>query len=382
MTTPLFPYPNPDPLQRLNVYDSLMINAERWLFAHNYHRRRQNIYYQALYQPGIVCGLGVKAIAPPREAPRQFQDGRWLEIQPGIAIDIEGNPIIVDADTDRSYRIAAPAPTTGNLTVYVVVSYVEPEILEQSKTEDRIKERFRFDQKTHPPAANEIELCRIHLQPGNVQLEPPVDPLAPHVNQIDLRYRVQAQHRPQAWLQIGLVGNQPNRVHKNLTALLQSTHALYPTLQGTLDPDPIAYDHPEQLANSDLFYLTGQQLLSPEPKMLNALNQHLNTGGSILVEVENDADCLKLMDALNLKSLQPQHWLKTEPFLFARLPETGQQPIQLYNAGGIVLVSGGLSSIWGAEVDLPRETIRSAQELGINILHFAWKRRHFNRLLQ
>jgi hypothetical protein len=44
---------------------------------------------------------------------------------------------------------------------------------------------------------------------------------------------------------------------------------------------------------------------------------------------------------------------------------------------------GDLSSAWGLDPDLSlsRADIRTAQELGINILHFAWKRRSMMQLL-
>ena len=51
--------------------------------------------------------------------------------------------------------------------------------------------------------------------------------------------------------------------------------------------------------------------------------------------------------------------------------------------GGIVIIIGNLSSVWefNPELALPRETIRNAQEMTINILHFAWRRRQMTQLL-
>jgi hypothetical protein len=48
------------------------------------------------------------------------------------------------------------------------------------------------------------------------------------------------------------------------------------------------------------------------------------------------------------------------------------------------LIMGELSAAWGLdeELSLPRSDIRTAQELGINILHFAWHRRQLTQLLQ
>ena len=59
-------------------------------------------HYQSLHQPGIVCGLGVSVIPAPADLPAQYRDGRWLQIQSGIAIDLVGNPIIVPQPIDFS----------------------------------------------------------------------------------------------------------------------------------------------------------------------------------------------------------------------------------------------------------------------------------------
>jgi hypothetical protein len=54
------------------------------------------------------------------------------------------------------------------------------------------------------------------------------------------------------------------------------------------------------------------------------------------------------------------------------------------NCEGIIVVIGNLSSAWGlnGNLSLSRETIRSAQEMGMNILHFAWRRRELTQLVK
>jgi hypothetical protein len=62
----------------------------------------------------------------------------------------------------------------------------------------------------------------------------------------------------------------------------------------------------------------------------------------------------------------------------------GEEPIQLLVGGGIILIVGDLSAGWGIDElrSLPRETIRTAQEMGINLLHYAWRRRQMLQLQQ
>jgi hypothetical protein len=85
-----------------------------------------------------------------------------------------------------------------------------------------------------------------------------------------------------------------------------------------------------------------------------------------------------------LDRLPRSHPLRTQPFLFAALPTINEQPIQLLTGGGIIVIIGNLSIAWGLDetLSIPRETIRTAQEMGINILHFAWRRRQLMQAMQ
>jgi hypothetical protein len=71
------------------------------------------------------------------------------------------------------------------------------------------------------------------------------------------------------------------------------------------------------------------------------------------------------------------HPLRTQPFLFSELPAIDQNPISVMVGGGIIIVIGNLLSACGLDspYSVSRETIRTAQEMGINILHYAWRRR-------
>ena len=82
-----FPPPSIQPFDRFQAADGLLINAERWSKAHNYHRKRQNTHYQCLNQPGIVCGLGVRDITPPSKVQAKNREGRRVQIQPDNAIE-------------------------------------------------------------------------------------------------------------------------------------------------------------------------------------------------------------------------------------------------------------------------------------------------------
>lgn len=379
------------PLERLHVYDSLMITAQRWAIAHDYHRHRQNIHYQALHQPGIVCGLGVVLIKPPESTRSEFKDQRWIEVQPGIAIDVEGNVIVVDETVDRTYRIAVKPPTTGTVTVYIVVSYVEPVPFDPQHPEI-LREQFRFDQKNHPPEDHEIELCRIEMGSNFVRLETPTDVLFPQRNQLNLTCRQPAQLKPLATVSVAAVRShaaeepwQP--VQTSLACLAQAATALHPRLQAVAAPEILPIAAP-LLKSYDLLHSSISHLSDLTYLEQNILHTHVQQGGTIFIEMpfENGmvddihrwvTDDTFQVALVSWQDLSFDHPLRSQPFLFAAPPAVDQQPIQIWCGGGVILVIGELSTTWAPDQDLQRSRhdLRTAHEFGVNLLNYAQRRR-------
>jgi hypothetical protein len=392
MTHP-FPPPPIQPFQRLQAADGLLINAERWRTAHDYHRQRQNTHYQCLNQPGIVCGLGVRPIAAPSNVEAKYRDGRWVQIQPGIAIDLSGNLIVVP--TSFNFPIDLEVVTSEPIMVYLIVKYVDPEDLRRTQQRDVIQELYRFDQINFTPDTSEIEICRILLQPGQNEITQPIDAFFPGYQNIDLRYRRQAQARPQAIVRMAQVNHGDSEYARNffnLSYLLQAVEPLYPYLRGSEEPGQVGFG--DNILEYDLLYLTGQAALSLNSLEFESLKNYLNKGGVLFVDAPTDANALidstqALAEQLEhplrpLEELRRGHPLRTRPFLFAALPIVNQRPISLLFGGGIILAIGDLASAWGLdrEFTLPRIVIRTAQELGVNIVSYAWKRRQLIGLQQ
>ena len=463
MPQPCLP-PSIEPFQRLQVNDGLLLTAQLWRQAHDYHRQRQNTHYQSLNQPGIVWGLGVCVIAPPMDVAEKYRDRRWLEIQPGLAIDAFGNPIVVPQPI--AFRFASPLPLEGILTAYVTVRYVDPDHLQGQGDRRFVQETFRIDETIVTPPVGDIELCRIRLQAGQeAQLSRSGDVLSPGVNQLDLRHRQQAQASPLTTVRVAQLASQAksgmlqhSATAANLAYLLQSLDVLYPAMQGSaLEPvslqphssittdlpatDLPATDLPatDRFA-SDLLHLSYEQLLHLTEPEKDTLQQYLATGAIVLVEASAQeahikelsqvqqqlqttiaallsnsavtetrrdleaelaavtADITQQVTAIAtpvsqlaqrlgiepaaIELLARNHPLRTQPFLFAQLPIVEGCPLHLFHWGGLVLAIGTLSSAWGIDetLSLSRETIRTAQEMGINLLHFAWKRRQLTQL--
>ena len=383
------PFPNPTiaPMERQQVRDGLLLTAERWQRAHDYQRKRQNLHYQSINQPGIVCGLGVQVIPAPEEVAAQYRDNRWVQIQPGIAIDVEGNPIIVPHPIN--FRIATELKDSEPVTVYLVAQYRDPDQLGGSPDREVVQETFRIDERSRLPDRSDVELCRVLLRSSQQELlRTPVDVFFPGYGELDLRYRRQAQARPEGLIQIAQVNTDDgdcSRNFFNLTYLMRAVEDIYPSLKGAETVKRVNWDgdiHPYEL-----LYLTGQQSLSLNNHQFSMLSSYLKSGGTLLVDAPTQStELIQSVQLLAqhlqtpLKSLQESrrdHPLRIKPFLFSALPMMDGTRIQLLSGGGIILAIGNLGELWGLDEELQRSRteIRTAQELGINILHFAWKRK-------
>ena len=288
-----FPYPEIQSFERLQVSDGLMINSERWRLAHEYHQHRQNVQYQSLFLPGIICGLGVAPIAAPEDLPAKFRDGRWVQIQPGIAIDLQGNFIIVPTPLD--FRISTIAYDNEIETIYLVLSYVDPAKLRRASANEVLVETFRVNEKTDLPLDTDIEICRMTIEEGLLTVQKPVDVFAPSQSQLDMRYRLQAQLRPQNSIRIACFYNQKNQNQKNQQIAIaehfhflgQSLPSLAPNLSliepiGNLDLNAeLTLNH---LRDYHLVCLTHAQALSINESTQLALREYTAIGGMIVIE--------------------------------------------------------------------------------------------------
>lgn len=444
------PTPPVQPLQRLRVTDGLLINAERWRLAYDYHRQRQSLYYQSLHQSGIVCGLGIHPIAPPEKIAQAYQDQRWLRVQPGMAIDDQGNCIVVPEPIDFRLASRVEQPTS----VYLVLQYVDPEQLQQAEDNPVLTEVFRIDEKTHPPGPGEVEICRLVLD-ADAQLQLPVDPFFPQINQVDLRYRLQPRSRPQAVLQVAHVSlsspsPQLQQSAVNFQAFLRSIEVLYPNLLAVSAPDPIELvdQNPATvLGDYDVLYLQTQAAQALSDVQVRSLQSFLMQGGYLWVEIsvrgtqlaelltvrtqlqaalaqmegsqtlgasaatqnlqplrqEITQELTAMQTALNtkldeigrpfralaeqmgqpLQALPADHPIGCQPFQFGALPIVNQRPIELFLSEHLLMVVGDLSVVWGggSKEGFARDQIRTAQEFGINLLHYAWQHQNYRQLL-
>jgi hypothetical protein len=443
---------NPPPLQpfqRLRIYDGLSIDADRWKKSHHYHRRRQNFHYQALHQGGIVAGLGIRPIADPTAVAtistaeiQSKQSSRWVEIQPGMAIDGAGNPIIVTESF--TFQLQSEPRQGESLTVYLVVNYRDPDDLRHlnGNEKDYVQEVFRVQERTQLDPILDVEIGRIRLTPGADKIVIPSDLMRAMMadNTLDITHRQVVQAKPQSIVNIVHLSNNKDSYQSRRDRwqqLVKSLPSSYPQLQGAAEIpllSPIDFLQTQQ-QSYDLVCIDQVDLIqqSSSPDVISAFKHHLSSGGTLLVQTDpyalNLGDLTSVAQELRMAitqlprdhnfaaqrlqlqtelaaieieisiqleqipnqlapiatllgnpianhgRLDQQHPLRSQPFIFGQLPDIDGQQLYLLNWGGIVVMLGDLSLHWMGDETLPREAIRSAQELGVNLLHFAWQRR-------
>lgn len=423
--------PETSAFERLNVRDGLLIDAHKWQLEQRYVRKRQNYHFQSLNQAGIVSGLEVNITTPPADVRPEHRTGRWIELSQGVALDHQGNIIVVPNPT-KYYVNAIVSSQKKSETVYLVLRYRDPDDLQTNDYKEIVTEQFRLDEKVSPPNIGDVEICRIELSSSEVELKPASDVFAPDLNTIDLRYRQFAHWRAQGVVKTAIYNSSESQ-ENGLFFLLKSLRALYPLLEGDnyIDDCFLIPEEETEILSYDLLYLTESQFCSLELLQIKQIQKFVSAGGTILIdatvkdsqlaqleqskqellqaiakisqisafanrqqELENELSQINqnftdkfqnIQDKLSKIGFNLQKWddlpsehpLKLEPFFFIQPPIINQYQNQIWACDGVILLLGNLSHAWALspQLDLTREILRNAQEMGVNLLHYAWRRK-------
>jgi hypothetical protein len=163
--------------RRVNPYAGLMLDADVWRDAHEYHRDQIRLHHLALHGWGIVQGLELSLVPG---------SDNTIRIEPGIAIDSGGNFIVVTQA--QTYHLMSREQGI----VYLVLQFSE--ILGEPATSGagkglptRIVEAYRIQERDRLPTDPYIELMRVDLNPSDGAIRYPSDPSVPVRNEIDQR---------------------------------------------------------------------------------------------------------------------------------------------------------------------------------------------------
>jgi len=388
-------------LKRVNPFQGLIIDSDTWRDAHEYHRGHQRLHMLAFHNVGIVGGLKVIANEPADLS---------VSIQPGMAVDNEGNVIILPEI--QHYQIQ----TQEKSTIYLIVQFrevpTEPYQPPEGGQPTRIIEAYRIQEREKLPDEPYLELCRINFDPAEKTIRNKSKSSQPGKNEIDLRFRQEVTQQAiprvesssaheKAPVQVKESANGPvETVAIGYAVLGEAEKTLHLAgLQKLVNEvnhqtsfrvslvDNITLD--KEINQLTLLYLTGDSQFELNEKEQGALNNFLQSGGVIFGEgcaegqqgtsskgsKEFGLAFNQLAGLLKckLEVIQRGHQLLSACHVFAEVPP-GMEPAMLLEEGHMVYSGSDYGCAWqGGREDKPlsRDIIRCSFEIGTNIITYA-----------
>src|SRR5262249_27460807 len=175
--------------KRINFFKGFLTTEKDWNEAELYHVEKRRLHNKLLHAPGVIVGQGgdLRVVARAR-------GDLSVEIQPGYAIDGQGNDLIL---WDAVIKNINPEEFRLPQTIYFVLRFAE-ELTDyvaykenvEYKGHRRIQEQCRVEvSQTEPDISRELEVARVYLEKGATRIRDPRDPNDPRANEIDMRYR-------------------------------------------------------------------------------------------------------------------------------------------------------------------------------------------------
>ena len=388
-------------LKRINPFQGLVIDADIWRDSHEYHREQQRLHMLAFHYVGIVGGLEVAANEPPDLS---------VNIRPGMAVDPEGNIIIVPKI--QRYHIQTPEKRILYLIIQFREVPTEPYQPPNGGQPTRILEAYRIQEREKLPSEPHLELARIIFDPADKEIRDAKNPSQPGKNDINLNFRkeatpvspppverpavqdkisIQAEEatsRPAETIVIGhaVLGEDSKDLHisglQNLIREINRQGSFEVNLEENIPLD-------KKINQCALIYLTGNGHFVLTAEQQTALGNFLESGRVIFGEgcAEGQQEAAskgakefglafnQLASQLNckLEVVQRGHPLLSAVHVFSEVPQ-GAEPPMLLEGGHMVYSASDYGCAWqGGHQDQPlsRDIIRSSLEMGANIIAYA-----------
>ena len=369
-------------MRRIKPYKGMVVDVDVWDEAHRYHRDRQRLHAIAMHQHGIVAGLEVLARDPP--------DG-FVAISPGIAVDHKGNTIVASNPKPQEVK----AEETG--IVYVTLEYREPPPEGTPSPDTRragpvyITEGYAIEVQPERPAEPYLELARIVVKGQKAVIKDAQDPFNPGPNEIDTRYRRVAGPMSRGHVSLALWDNPGWMRHQ------EGLSHLALVINQSTDYDALfkgAIALGDEIQDCDLLCMCGDAAFTLTKDQDRVLSDFMDKGGVILGEACGEADegarafrqaFGSLAERLKraMKPVNRGHPLLKVHYLFATPPVGLGGPALLVEDRGMIHSDYDYGCVWAggrADNPRPREMIRSALEIGVNIAIYAHQRRRYHEL--
>jgi hypothetical protein len=348
-------------LRRVNPYRGLVIDEATWADAHDYHRDHLRLHALAFHSAGIIAGLEVR--------PTPSQAGS-IDVNAGVALDAEGNMIVVGQDR----RVAFDGLEPGD--VYIVVSYLENRVnadadAPRGSPANRIVESYKIEAQNKPPEEPALELARVRWSSAEAALKQAADAADPRPDEIDLRFRLFARSARPLTVSVGIVTGEAGALHSrgigNLLREIDNVAGYQARFRGPVNLE-------DGNGSADLLYLCAPVA---SDAAITTIASHLGKGGAVLADACASADAevaksgQQIAERLGLR-LKP---IKSgDPLLEARYPfseaPAGAGDGDVVASGRFVVSQRDYGCAWSGAWEkkvLPRETVRTALEWGVNL---------------
>jgi hypothetical protein len=381
--------------KRINPFPGLAIDADTWRDAHNYSRDQLRLHNLMFHEVGIIEGLAVTSNEP--------QD-LSVNIHPGIAIDSDGNTIIVQ----NMYHYQIQNQDKG--TIYLIIQFRE--ILEgpyqppEGGQPTRILDGYRIQERDNLPDEPHLELARIDLDTTAGKIRNAEDKSQPGKNEINLNFRKEAIKpssqsttervmailpeiiSPSKRIVIGyaVTNGSENNMHihglRNLTRELEMRY----NWEVELEENVTLHNNIEQIS---LLYMTGGKDFKLSEDQQSSLKGFMNSNGVLLAE-----DCSEVTIKnsnskkhgpvynelihtlqLELKPVSREAPILSNINLFSEIPRGAKFGIFL-KSDNVIYSDNDYGCAWQGGCNgnpLSREAIRSAFEIGANIIEYAYQ---------
>jgi hypothetical protein len=390
-------------LKRVNPFQGLVIDADTWQDAHSYHRDQQKLHVLAFHDTGIVSGLEVTAINPPDDS---------VNINAGMAIDPDGNVILVPQK--QRYKLK-----TLNVkgAIYLIIQFREipgePYQPPEGGQPTRILEAYRIQERDVLPSEPYVELARIDFDPAQSTIREAANGAKPGINEIDLRTRKNAKKTALESRAVGPAVVSPLSVppaakesgpkealvigHVTLGEVAHDLHLnglrnLVKEYNRRADFTVVVEDQVnigKTLKRYSLLYLTGNGRFELSAEQQSALRDYIKSGSIVIGDGCSSSSTVSDIKGAKefglsfirwagkldckLEVVKRGHQLLMGEYLFSEVPP-GCEAAMLLEGGNMISNSSDYGCAWaGGYEDKPlaRETIRSATEMGGNLISYA-----------
>jgi hypothetical protein len=372
------------PLQRLNTFQGMMIDAAAWRDEHSYHREQGKLERLALHGWGIVSGLNLAV---------EGDDSRII-VEAGTAIDPSGNLIVVP--DPHTLRITSERKGEVHILLQVREILAGPTQVgpDGAAQPTRVFESYRIQAHWELPDEPFVELARVQYDPGNGRIRVATNPEEPRENDLDLRNRVNVQ-QPSAVEGVGGVQQvaaaiQLSRAKPDLVAAGWDKHR--PGLQLLAREIEASNGRPVHILEGtaaiadqlDLLYITGHATLELSEAEVAGITRTLDQGGLVVGEGcqagpggaagarEFAVSFLALADQVERKlgKVGRGHTLLASRYVFSQPPTGARKSTRVLEDRGMVYCDADYGCAWeGGAPDAPlaRWAIRDAHEFGVNL---------------